>query len=509
MKQKYLLFFILSWIFISCNDDESNEIFKDINELEIEGVSNQSWYNVISFSDTLKINPEITSSLYDDENDRYEYIWRMIPFRSPDIKPDEPAGYIVGEEKNLDLVVTLPAGDYRGSYMIKDKENGLQWYQFFYVRVKSLTSEGWMILCDQNGQARLDVLFNVSETEDLISHNLWVENEYPLGKPENLIFSYHLNGPSLMYVSDKGTYELDENLAVGEAGSLIWKFGPPLEKVDVRGSGINQFGDISNYWAIVDKNGDVYVTDRGVVGSVFEYPINKINGKTNFKAAPFVGVNYSFFNYGASIMLYDETHQQFLEILDGAEYPSVMKFANESLFTAQTGREMVHLESTKEGYIYAILRDSATDKYYFYCIAMQADGKNEQIRYGEIIGAELSQANQFTCSHMYPYLFYSVNDKVYQFDMSNPGEQAKEVLSFPGETIKVIKFTPFVAWELYQPWERNRNFDLLVATTDNGDKENSGIIRMYNVPNLMGNLKKIKEKSGFGNIIDVTYKERG
>ncbi len=513
MKQKYLLFFILSWILISCNDDESNVVLKDINELEIKGINDQSWYNVIAFSDTLRIYPDITSSLYDGDKDRYEYTWRMIPNSAPSITPGDSVEYIVGNEKNLNLVVNLPADTYRGSYVVKDKENDLKWHKFFYVQVRSLTSEGWMVLCDQSGEARLDVLFNINENENLTSHNLWVNNDFPLGKPQSMLFSYSVHGPSLMYVSDNGTYELDENLNFDESRSLIWKFGPPLKRVDVRATAINQFGGLTKLWVLVDKEGDVYTNNKGLYGSVFEYPVNKINGETYFKAAPFVAANHNWVwapNVGPSVMLYDETNKQFLEIKDGAEYPSVMRYTNESLFTAKTGRDMVHLEGTKEGLTYAILKDSETGKYYYYCVHMQSESKNDQLRYGEVLGPNLDQVQQFACSHMFPYLFYSIKDKVYQFDMSNPGQPAKEVLSFPGETVKVIKFTPFVAWEPYEDWERNRNFDLLVASTiDSAAMESNGIIRMYNVPNLMGDLKIIQDERGFGNIIDVTYKERG
>ena len=79
-----------------------------------------------------------------------------------------------------------------------------------------------------------------------------------------------------------------------------------------------------------------------VYGSVFEYPINKIDGKIDFKAAPFVGVsfddNYSNGGYGcAPAVLYDETHQQFLVIRNNSTYPSVMTFSGEQKFSVQTG----------------------------------------------------------------------------------------------------------------------------------------------------------------------------
>lgn len=89
-----------------------------------------------------------------------------------------------------------------------------------------------------------------------------------------------------------------------------------------------------------------------------------MTGQTAFKAAPFVGVTNTSY-YGASILLYDDTHKQFLELKDGSVYPSVMKFAGTQLFSVQTGRDMVHVESTKTGYNYAVLRDPSTGQHYF------------------------------------------------------------------------------------------------------------------------------------------------
>ena len=175
------------------------------------------------------------------------------------------------------------------------------------------------------------------------------------------------------------------------------------------------------------------------------------------------------------------------------------------------------------GEIYAILKDPDTKRLYFYGMQLHAEYTepenwweqgtyteyNTQDYYGEIQGEGIEDATMFACHHLYPYVFYVSGSKIYQFDMGHPDTPAKEVLSFPGETIKVIKFNPFVAWEAYADWERARNYQLVVATTVNGMEPNkSGILRMYDVPNLMGDLKKVKEYKNLGDIVDVAYKER-
>ena len=79
----------------------------------------------------------------------------------------------------------------------------------------------------------------------------------------------------------------------------------------------------------------------------------------------------------------------------------------------------------------------------------------------------------------------------------------------PGESIKVLRFNPFVAWEAYEDWERARNYQLLIGTRERRVPENEcGIMRLYDVPNLMGDLIKKKEYKKLGKIVDIVYKER-
>ena len=71
-----------------------------------------------------------------------------------------------------------------------------------------------------------------------------------------------------------------------------------------------------------------------------------------------------------------------------------------------------------------------------------------------------------------------------------------------------MKFVPLIAWRAYTDWERAREYQLVVATNVDGKADNEcGIVRHYEVPNLMGPLTLDKKIDGFGKILEVVYKE--
>ena len=449
----------------SCCDDEGNYNYHDINELTINGLDENVRFNKVAFVDRLVIDPKIESSMGQNNESDYEYEWKFLPFGTDFEQIPDLDKTVVSRERKLDILVTLDPGLYSCFFKVKDKKNSLTTIRSFSLQVKSMTSEGWMVLCNENDKPRMDIIFNVDDDNDLIAHNIWQEAEFNPGVPKKLIYNYSVRQTPTLLVTDNG---------------------------------------------------------------YFEFKINKINGKEEFKAAPFIGtsynVNYSDNTYGhIPAVLYDETNKQFLSIRNNSNYPSVMQFVGPQLFSAQTGRDMVWMESCKSGEIYAILKDPATQQFYFYGMQLHAiftepenwweqgtyTEYNNQDYYGEIKGEGLANATLFACHHLYPYVFYASGNKIYQFDMGHPDTPAREVLSFPGETIKVMKFNPFVAWEQYADWERARNYRLVVATTaDNVEPSKSGILRMYDVPDLMGELKLHKEYKDLGNIVDVAYKER-
>lgn len=527
MKCKYLFYLIGIWLLVACDEDKGNYNYTEINEVSITDLEKGKLYTKVAFVDHLIFNPEIQSTTGKKNDEDYEYEWKLIPNGKDFNEIENVEELTVSRERKLDMLVTLKPGNYTGFFIVKDKETGVSFSTNFTLTVKSITSEGWMVLCEENGKSRMDIVFNETEQKDLVAHNIWEEDEFDPGKPVRVIYNYYMGEIVTLLVTDKGTYHLDKyDMHAGEDNDLKWRFGMIPESVHVLASANSQFSG-ATYWALVDDKNDVYLLDRDVSGSVFEYPVNKIDGE-EFKAAPFVGVSYdSDYNGGGygclPVVLYDTTHRQFVVIRNHAVYPSVMTFSGKILFSAQTGRDMVHMESTKSGLIYSILKDPVTQQHYFYGMKLRAiytepenwweEGEYEEYNvqeyYGEVKGEGLADATMFACHHLHPYLFYLSNNKVYQFDMGHPDEPAKEVLSFPGETIRVMKFNPFTAWEQYADWERARGYQLIVGTNvDNMDEKECGIMRVYDVPNLMEPLVKVKEFKKLGKIVDIAYKER-
>ena len=93
-------------------------------------------------------------------------------------------------------------------FIVKDKDNGLCTTASFKLRVKSTTSEGWMVLCDNNGRSRMDIIFNVDADNDLIAHDIWQSSDFNPGRPEKIIFNYTIYETAALLVTDKSTYIL-------------------------------------------------------------------------------------------------------------------------------------------------------------------------------------------------------------------------------------------------------------------------------------------------------------
>jgi len=521
-----------------CSDDLGNYDYTPINEVSVVGsesddveelVSGKT-YHVVSHVDEMKFSPVISSTFGEVDEDRYEYEWRAVP-SGAETENIDPEDLVLGRERCIDIPVTLAATTYNCFFNVKDKVTGITWSTPFYLQVRSLTGEGWLVLCDDHDRTRIDIIFNKTETEDIIARDVLSEFDYDLGKPQRIFFSYGLYGAeTTMLVTDRDSYLLDGgDLHAGDDNRVAWNFGIVPDRVNLKASARSIYA-MRNLWAIIDENDDVYTLDLKTYGSFFEYPVNKIGGE-KFKPAPFIGVNLNNNSWDDGmencnpVILYDETNSQFVVITNTSNYPQLMEFSGTKLFDNPTGgRKMVWMESTHSGVIKSVLRDPSNGDTYYYAMSMYAETiedpiywwldpeivpYNQQDGYAQIIGPGVERAEQFTFHGMFPYVFYTVDNKVYQFNLGEPDVPAVEVLSFPGEDIVNIKFNPFVGWHAYQDWERQREYDLVVCTNNPSlDDSDCGTVRFYNVPNLMKPLSLKKEVKDFGRIKDIVYKER-
>ena len=228
--------------------------------------------------------------------------------------------------------------------------------------------------------------------------------------------------------------------------------------------------------------------------------------------APFIGYK-SFWAWPTTTaaILYDETNRRFVMLESKEEYLTEVSFMGGSVdYSAKTGRDMVYMEGNKEGYVFAVLQEPGQEEYYVYGMVLNADCKMERSHYMRLNPANSDKITKFAFHPYYRLLFYATEQgDIYQFNMNTPDEKAKKVLSFPNEHISVLKFNQLVPYIAYSDWEKEREKWLVIASYDKTKEESvSGVLRMYEFPEVTSDPKQKMEFIDLGKIVDATYRFR-
>lgn len=516
MKNLFLIIVLLACV--SCFQDKGNYDYLPTNEIEIEGIPGEGWIELRSFVDTLKFEPQITSSLYEPGSEPYAYEWKLMGLTSQSTDTlGNPINYTIGTTKNLNYPLVEKAGDYCGFFWIKDTLTGVQKKQDFFVRLRTAVSDGWMVLCDENGEARLDFITNVSETEDEIARNVWADNDLKIGKPIKLVFSYLLQGSNRLVRTEQGTWNMDgETLAVTPDGDMNFLFGAPLPQINMANHVFCVCRDTRTDMMVLD-DGMLYKRNPDDYGDVYGDPINytaESYGYDEFKCSPWIGCPYGSYKLKASVIVYDETNQCFREFLDDQSiwnYPQELVLSQGSTsFDIYTGMDLLWMECTKDNYTMAVCGDDV-EKQVIYGIEHGEGGFNYPRYHVELKRNERDRILKYAVSPETHYLFYLTDkNEIYQFSLNDPTTPAKKVLEFPGEEVTVLKFNKLVGSIAYTDWQRARETYLVVGSYKVGAEEStSGVMRLYEIPRLMGDLVKKKEYTELGKIVDIAYRESG
>src|SRR5215203_6859526 len=155
MFQKLNLFFLLflTIALASCYKDLGNYDYTPINEVHFEGI--QEAYTA-TLGEPISITPVLKFS-QDTGADTSAYTYEWIGLRLDNVLPGEQKKEIA-RTRNLDMVMTLPPAPYRVWYRVTDKKTGVQWQTEFNLTVVTSIFEGWLVLNDVGGKARLDMV---------------------------------------------------------------------------------------------------------------------------------------------------------------------------------------------------------------------------------------------------------------------------------------------------------------------------------------------------------------
>ncbi|MBK0368312.1 PKD-like family lipoprotein [Flavobacterium agrisoli] len=477
----------------SCTSDEGNYAYHDINEIHVTGINEE--YTAYT-GELFTIKPELNPTMDDNKDPkRYSYEWLAIdPLQLP-----ANSKTVIATTKDLDTLLKLPPAQYTVYYSVKDLVTGVTWQQTpFKLNVVSSIYEGWMVIGDVDGKARLDMISIlpgvatpriITDVLDNVGSALKLE-----GKAVDVeCFSTPISTPILygIYVtaSESGTSRIDPD-------SFGWVQAQNIAYETSGGTFATNFGvDFMNSPKggenFIYSKGDIYFYYR-VYQLKYGLPQNIVDTETKpFYAAPFIAEN------GGTIgtpVFYDKDLRRFVRYNYSKGNCSIMPPVAGSSTTLDwnnTNSDLVYMTTSgfNGGENFAVLKNRTNGKFYL----LRFNRGLNQTYYKEILNApDFDKAAKFAVSPDSGYLFYAVGGKVYEYD--NGIQSAKLMLDKGSEEITYINFNARAT---------NNTKKLIV-----GSYGTTGKLELYTVPPVNGDLILENSYEGLCKIVDVAYRQR-
>ena len=453
----------------------------------------------------------------DFASSEWEFRWSAVSLGN------DRQSFEIAATRTLDMEMTLDEGDYTLVFRAKDMKTGVFWEKQAKLEVREITSEGWMVLCDADGESRLDFVSAITGRTytDILDRTFT--------GPHRIFYSYYAETSSPFYLtSDECTTRLSRY-------GFAWKdeFLLDYEMGEGKAGKISAMEDGAGD-KIMISDGQAYHAGCTVSIGLF----GAIEGAEDL--APAIGVNRLTRNIVVpAYLLYDTKEKRFLgyapnlatsdlgynkalnEMNDLVSLLGNMDNGGSVIGTAfqkfPQGYDFVHMESTiydpnntSMGMIYTVLKDGNS----FYVYGIQLGEMWGAVTIGDCTCAigrtlykdissctSIAKAEHFAFSPMSAMMYYSVGGSIYSADLSVTKPTAKKILSFDGEQVTVLKFQKYEDVLNYE-----RQFDLIVGSvTDSGN----GTLRVYEGYTSGGSFSSVQPQTvnGLGNIVDVSYRE--
>ena len=510
---------LLGCLLVSCAEDLGNYSYHELIEPEISGV--EADLSALTFS-RLQLTPDLGENEFSES--AYSFEWKAISMDAGTVS-------VIGQERNLDYEVQLPEGSYKLFFTVTEKASGVYWQQSYNLQVNQATSEGWMVLCSVNGKTRLDMKSEVTGEIyfDLLKNSGLPEWNGPR-KIQQLNAEVSETDSPFYLLTDEGATRLGKNgFEWKEEYSLRYEMANGQDPFphEILEMGVGK---------VMVSGTDFYFADCMGIAGLYGSPVNK-----NFRVAPQIGTNVATTMIMVPVaLMYDTDNKRFvgyspnLASEDLGNFSSLHelnelgRLADEFYLTGKNkagvigtafdefpeGLDFVYMENTrydpgngKMGVTYTVLADG--DKRYLYGIQLgdmltfaDCSAALGKAYYGDISNCtRIAQVTDlFAFSSLKNYMYYAVGNSVYRVDLSVLPLKAERQFSLNGETITCLKFN------LYQNSQNAaKSYDLVVGSEKNGE----GILRIYEGLESEGDFKKVKPVvySGFGHIVDATYRE--
>lgn len=543
-----ILCLYLLTILAACSEDKGNYVYSEKNIIEITGIP--EYNSLLAKAEYIDFKPTIISSLegvIEADNPNYEFSYQR--------KASE--WVTMGNEKNLYMLAALSEGVHECYFSVTDKRTNVKTIQKFIINATTITSEGWMVLCNEGAEEklRMDMLAHISTERILPVYNVI---EFDPATPElrqatNIGYYRTRNsniGDDIILLSKTGAYiaptadiynenstqhkyAYGEFITVSEAEELILnKFLARTNDHIVEYASIPIQPTNENLGALGKKCASICISDEGnayawfmcASGTGFEYPINtpERGEKPTYRVAPHIGRSLQDCGTAPTFgiaLLYDIDNHQFIgwdtEGLTTTDnqgktqkcYP--LTDPESKLFSYNTGNmDLVTMLSTaNNGYVYCIMQDG--DKRHVYVIQLSSPDKFTQVAaYTNIQAPDFDKATCFAASSQYPILYYAYKNKVYAYNLTtNTGQEIETLAS--QEEVTMLKFNIYEdvfgggayignsflgkLSEELRTIYLDREKQLIVGSYNSTENINGGILRFYNIANGGININLIND----------------
>lgn len=509
MKKNFkaiLMMLLVMFSLLSCNKDLGNYTYGDLSEIQFTGIDsayqafNQKEFlikPVIKFLDGAAINV-----------DDYTFEWFTINTSTAVLNADKKK--FLGNKLQLDTIITLPPGEYQLYFRVQNKATGYLHQHISKLTVTSELSNGWLVLNDIDGKARLDMLnYNVSQQKyvpytDILST---FSNAKLEGKPKLVYYLYNRDPFTSKYSNriyvgtDQTTLSFNNEIQTWtDYRNLRFEVNHPTTTT-YHAEVIRSQKSALSY--VLDSDG-ILMGENITQGFLFGPTLNRVSGGARMNISKYIAEFHG--SSSAYAVVFDQDNKRFL-VHSGTNYTLLQPSSSqpEIFIPDQVGMDLLYMERalTATNQFYALLKNSSTSQIKLLRF-VHSSSTFTPLAFDVVSNThQLDQASFYAVDPIYGSLIYAVGSKVYQYDPF--GKNYTLLQDLGNRKISLLKYQKLVKNSV-DPRYVDFSKKLMICSYDPSQPNTSGKMEFYEI-SLGGAAKLTEFYTGFGKIADVSYRE--
>lgn len=482
----------------ACYEDLGSYDYHDVNAVTISDLD--SAYSVVMFNE-LSIDPTLTFTEADaDDLSRYTFEWFVVDLTNTTLGERNT----LSTEKTLAVSINLAPATYDAYFVVVDTETDVEFVTSFSLTVETEIAQGWMVLTDVSGEARLDMVSYFDGAYGVINDVLgYASSSLTLsGEPVNVTCVPRGTDFYGIYISTtgNGTTRIHPETFDWETTYQV-----SYEMVDLslpEDFLAETFTPVYTTSKLTTTNTCFAYNDGNIYwGSSYFYavPLNIAEDEAStFHASKYLARIYSdgyVFDEDNRRILHQQSNAYSLDELEEGDYFDFNDIGMDLVFMAPNWYN--------DGVIFAIFKDPSSGDYYS---AVWGYDAANQTHYGVMDATDIDQATHFGMSAEYGYIFYSVGGKLYEYDFSL--NTSYLMLDVGSNQISYMSCGSYFALGSKTSHVDDQNKVIVGIYDPTGTAGSNGTLEVYSVQPVHGALELEQHYEGLGKIVDVSYRQR-